>query len=124
MFPRIPLSLPADHPEKPVPLRNEGRLLTRLARRLEPLLKGQDAHSVDKLPENLRAPQAGSGGPRYRLLTRGLRAALNCLDDLFPAHNLAGMEDLAVHLAPPGDRPPIRRRQGPPSVERLRIAST
>ncbi len=38
------------------------------------------------------------GDPRYRPLTRGLRAALPFVDDFLPAHNLASIEGLAKRL--------------------------
>ncbi len=38
------------------------------------------------------------GSPDYRPLTRGLQAALPHVDDFLPAHNLASLDRLAVHL--------------------------
>ena len=38
------------------------------------------------------------GSPQYKPLTRGLQAALPFVDDFLPAHNLASLERLAVHL--------------------------
>lgn len=39
------------------------------------------------------------GSESYEPLTRGMQAALPCIDDFLPVHNLASLEDLAVHLA-------------------------
>ncbi len=39
------------------------------------------------------------GSPNYEPLTRGMQAALPHIDDFLPVHNLASLEDLAVHLA-------------------------
>jgi uncharacterized protein with von Willebrand factor type A (vWA) domain len=39
------------------------------------------------------------GSDRYEPLTRGMQAALPVIDDFLPVHNLASLEDLAVHLA-------------------------
>jgi uncharacterized protein with von Willebrand factor type A (vWA) domain len=41
-------------------------------------------------------PLLGSAG--YEPLTRGMQAALDCVDDFLPAHNLASLEQLAGHL--------------------------
>jgi len=41
-------------------------------------------------------PLLGSAG--YEPLTRGMRAALEHIDDFMPAHNLRSLEDLAAHL--------------------------
>lgn len=38
------------------------------------------------------------GSPRYKPLTRGLRAALPFVDDFLPVHNLASLDRLAAHL--------------------------
>lgn len=38
------------------------------------------------------------GSPRYEPLTRGMQAALPYVDDFLPVHNLATLEDLALHL--------------------------
>lgn len=38
------------------------------------------------------------GSPRYEPLTRGMQAALPHVDDFLPVHNLASLEDLALHL--------------------------
>ncbi len=38
------------------------------------------------------------GSERYEPLTRGMQAALPHLDDFLPVHNLASLEDLALHL--------------------------
>ena len=39
------------------------------------------------------------GSPAYEPLTRGMQAALPYVDDFLPVHNLASLEELAVHLA-------------------------
>jgi hypothetical protein len=39
------------------------------------------------------------GSPEYEPLTRGIQAALPHIDDFLPVHNLASLEDLAIHLA-------------------------
>lgn len=38
------------------------------------------------------------GSARYEPLTRGMQAALPHIDDFLPVHNLASLEDLALHL--------------------------
>ena len=38
------------------------------------------------------------GSEEYEPLTRGMQAALPFIDDFLPVHNLASLEDLAVHL--------------------------
>jgi hypothetical protein len=38
------------------------------------------------------------GSPRYRPITRGMRAALPFIDDFLPVHNLESLEALATHL--------------------------
>jgi hypothetical protein len=38
------------------------------------------------------------GSPVYEPLTRGAQAALPHIDDFLPVHNLASLEDLAIHL--------------------------
>jgi uncharacterized protein with von Willebrand factor type A (vWA) domain len=38
------------------------------------------------------------GSASYEPLTRGMRAALQHVDDFMPAHNLASLEQLAAHL--------------------------
>jgi uncharacterized protein with von Willebrand factor type A (vWA) domain len=38
------------------------------------------------------------GSPRYEPLTRGMQAALPHIDDFLPVHNLASLEQLALHL--------------------------
>lgn len=38
------------------------------------------------------------GSARYEPLTRGMQAALPFIDDFLPVHNLASLEDLALHL--------------------------
>jgi uncharacterized protein len=55
------------------------------------------------------------GSADYAPLTRGMRAALPYVDDFLPAHNLASLEQLAVHLQRlSGPRRAMRRR--PPVV--------
>jgi uncharacterized protein with von Willebrand factor type A (vWA) domain len=39
------------------------------------------------------------GAPDYEPLTRGIQAALPHIHDFLPVHNLASLEDLAVHLS-------------------------
>ena len=52
------------------------------------------------------------GSPDYVPLTRGMQAALPCIDDFLPVHNLASLEALARHLnSLPAHRP--ARRQAP-----------
>lgn len=38
------------------------------------------------------------GSPQYEPLTRGMQASLPYIDDFLPVHNLASLEDLALHL--------------------------
>ena len=46
------------------------------------------------------------GSPDYVPLTRGMQAALPCIDDFLPVHNLASLEALARHLnSLPAHRP-------------------
>ena len=52
------------------------------------------------------------GSPDYVPLTRGMQAALPCIDDFLPVHNLASLEALARHLnSLPAHRP--ARRHAP-----------
>ena len=51
------------------------------------------------------------GSPTYEPLTRGMQAALPFVDDLLPVHNLASLEDLAMHLSTLSSRRGARRRQ-------------
>ncbi len=51
------------------------------------------------------------GMPQYEPLTRGMQAALPYVDDFLPVHNLASLEDLAVHLATLQGRRPVRRQR-------------
>jgi hypothetical protein len=51
------------------------------------------------------------GSERYEPLTRGMQAALPFIDDFLPVHNLASLEDLALHLAHLTDRARPSRRQ-------------
>ena len=51
------------------------------------------------------------GSPTYEPLTRGMQAALPFVDDLLPVHNLASLEELAMHLNTLSSRPGARRRQ-------------
>jgi uncharacterized protein with von Willebrand factor type A (vWA) domain len=39
------------------------------------------------------------GSPEYEPLTRGMQAALPFVDDFMPVHNLASLEELALHLS-------------------------
>jgi len=54
------------------------------------------------------------GSETYEPLTRGMQAALPCIDDFLPVHNLASLEDLALHLARLTEtaRPSRRQRVG------------
>lgn len=45
------------------------------------------------------------GSARYEPLTRGMLAALRHVDDFLPVHNLASLEELAVHLRSLGGNP-------------------
>ena len=56
------------------------------------------------------------GSPDYEPLTRGIQAALPFVDDHMPVHNLASLEDLAVHLSNLGNRREARRQQQPRPV--------
>ena len=38
------------------------------------------------------------GSEQYEPLTRGMQAALPYINDFLPVHNLASLEDLAIHL--------------------------
>ena len=50
------------------------------------------------------------GSPDYLPLTRGMQAALPCIDDFLPVHNLASIEALARHLNTlPAHRPGRRQ---------------
>ena len=49
------------------------------------------------------------GAPEYEPLARGMQAALPFVDDFLPVHNLASLEELAVHLASLEARRPLRR---------------
>jgi uncharacterized protein with von Willebrand factor type A (vWA) domain len=52
------------------------------------------------------------GSPRYEPLTRGMQAALPNIDDFLAVHNLASLEDLAIHLARlTAAKRPSRRQQ-------------
>ena len=54
------------------------------------------------------------GSPDYVPLTRGMQAALPCIDDFLPVHNLASLEALARHLnGLPAHRP---ARGHPPAL--------
>lgn len=55
-------------------------------------------------------PLAGAEG--YEPLTRGMQAALPYIDDLLPVHNLASLEDLALHLNTLPDNRLVRLQQG------------
>ena len=58
------------------------------------------------------------GSETYEPLTRGMQAALPFVDDHLPVHNLASLEDLALHLnALPPHRPARRQHVGPVWVE-------
>ena len=53
------------------------------------------------------------GSPDYVPLTRGMQAALPCIDDFLPVHNLASLEALARHL---NSLPAHRPARGHPPV--------
>ena len=64
------------------------------------------------------------GSPDYAPLTRGMQAALPCIDDFLPVHNLASLETLAEHLNTlPTRRPARRRRPREPKRRVLRDSS-
>jgi len=44
------------------------------------------------------------GSPAYEPLTRGMQAALPFVDDFLPVHDLASLEELALHLSRIGPR--------------------
>jgi len=50
------------------------------------------------------------GSESYEPLTRGMQTALPYIDDFLPVHNLASLEDLAVHLQRIEDSRPQRRQ--------------
>ena len=50
------------------------------------------------------------GSPDYLPLTRGMQAALPCIDDFLPVHNLASIEALARHLNTLPAHRPARRQ--------------
>ncbi len=59
------------------------------------------------------------GSPDYVPLTRGMQAALPCIDDFLPVHNLASLEALARHLnSLPAHRPARRRAPAIPAPNR------
>jgi uncharacterized protein with von Willebrand factor type A (vWA) domain len=52
------------------------------------------------------------GSDQYEPLTRGMQAALPHIDDFLPVHNLASLEDLAIHLTQlTQEKRPLRRQQ-------------
>ena len=53
------------------------------------------------------------GSPDYEPLTRGMRAAAPYVDDMLPVHNLASLDDLALHLSTLSPRRPARRQGAP-----------
>ena len=53
------------------------------------------------------------GSAEYEPLTRGIQAALPYVDDFLPVHDLASLEQLAVHLQRLEDVRPMRRQQRP-----------
>jgi len=50
------------------------------------------------------------GSDQYEPLTRGMQTALPYIDNFLPVHNLASLEDLAVHLAQVDQSRPARRQ--------------
>jgi uncharacterized protein with von Willebrand factor type A (vWA) domain len=50
------------------------------------------------------------GGEDYEPLARGMHTALPYIDDFLPVHNLASLEDLAVHLRKIKEERPVRRQ--------------
>ncbi|MFN3930002.1 MAG: VWA domain-containing protein, partial [Thermoflexus sp.] len=59
------------------------------------------------------------GIPGYQPLTRGMQAALPYIDDFLPVHNLASLEQLAIHLERLPPRRSARRSGRPRPVEAL-----
>ena len=52
------------------------------------------------------------GSEEYEPLTRGMQASLPYIDDFLPVHNLASLEDLAIHLQNlTAEKRPSRRQQ-------------
>ena len=70
---------------------------------------GWDCGDIDLLGKEIARLQRSSyrlvwlnpllGSPSYEPLTRGMKKALPYTDDFLPIHNLASLEDLAIHLA-------------------------
>ena len=70
---------------------------------------GWDCGDIDLLGKEIARLQRSSyrlvwlnpllGSPSYEPLTRGMQKALPYTDDFLPIHNLASLEDLALHLA-------------------------
>lgn len=62
------------------------------------------------------------GSPRYEPLTRGMQAALPYVDDFLPVHNLASLEELALHLEKISEITVVRRNvsNSPASFSRKR----
>ena len=60
------------------------------------------------------------GSPTYAPLTRGMQAALACIDDFLPVHNLASLDALAKHLNTLAPRRRVRRQHttGPENLPR------
>ena len=54
------------------------------------------------------------GSPEYEPLTRGMQGALPYVDDFLPVHNLASLEELALHLANLDRRKARRAPRGGP----------
>jgi len=50
------------------------------------------------------------GAPGYEPLAQGMKTALPFIDDFLPVHNLASLEDLAVHLQKIENSRPVRRQ--------------
>jgi len=50
------------------------------------------------------------GSQDYEPLARGMQTALPYIDDFLPVHNLASLEDLAVHLQRIEEKSPVRRQ--------------
>lgn len=51
------------------------------------------------------------GSAQYEPLTRGMQTALPHIDDFLPVHNLASLEDLAIHLQNLTEGKRLSRRQ-------------
>ncbi|MCA9897196.1 MAG: VWA domain-containing protein [Ardenticatenaceae bacterium] len=64
----------------------------------DPLLLKQEIGRLQRSCHRLIWLNPLLGSAAYEPLTRGMQAALPHIDDFLPVHNLASLEDLAVHL--------------------------